>query len=196
MTGGNPWPPEPLNRPPVSLSPAGDPLPTNRWVVAQARLIGELRHHASWLQQRQSFRASITPRRIASSRQVPRAKSRSSSPLSPGRACSERPCTACRSTSPRCPASGETRARISDSSDDESAPLHSGAVELNGTTVQSWAADLRRPGEMTTIGRFLTISGALIPVSKSHISACRALDGGLYTKVPWGRTSGRRQMVR
>ena len=40
----------PFNRPPVSLSPTGAPLPTNRRVVLQARLIGERRHHASWLQ--------------------------------------------------------------------------------------------------------------------------------------------------
>lgn len=38
---------------------------------------------------------------------------------------------------------------------------------LNGTTVQSWV--LLRRGEMTTTGRFFTISGAVKPVLKSQI---------------------------
>ena len=46
-----------------------------------------------------------------------------------------------------------------------------GTAVLNGTTVQSLVADLRRRGEMTTTGRFLVISGGLKPVSKSHINS-------------------------
>ena len=46
-----------------------------------------------------------------------------------------------------------------------------GAAELSGTTVHSRALDLFRPGDMTTTGRTLTISGGLKPVSKSHIKS-------------------------
>ena len=45
----------------------------------------------------------------------------------------------------------------------------SGTVVLKGTTAHS-PLERRNLGEITTTGRFLTISGGLNPVSKSQIS--------------------------
>ena len=60
---------------------------------------------------------------------------------------------------------------------------------LSGTTVQSRI--LLRRGEMTTTGRFFTISGAMKPVLKSQIRSVPGFGWKVTMKANWTHSGGR-----
>ena len=167
---------------PGTATPAG--------VVFQARIgSGNTSHHGCGLQLASSLRAGDHPstdRVKVFSKHLRRAvgplpSCRDSHPVEPV----QRDRVQHVALLPRYPVSGEARVRTSDSSDDESAPLDP----------ERWCSTARRcragpptsadVGEMTTTGRFLTISGALKPVSKSHISSVPGFGWKVSIEEGW-----------